>query len=164
MSLISTVKQLMDSDVPTSGVSTPSASSAQDDSERRAKAVKLVVDQITGCFEDKVKRYASLKRHEARLMEYSRAMGVKTEGFYVNDLIRKEDVIKQVQDWVDSQHPDTDGSRAFLVYCNRVGKPNTDKDLTKYAVFVNWKKDSWDAITNRPRTKPTKPVIKQTPA
>ena len=50
---------------------------------------------------------------------------------------------------MDQEHATLEGSPAFFVYFNLIGRPQDNHEENKYGVFVNWDKSSWDSIKSK---------------
>lgn len=98
---------------------------------------------------DQIKRYATYGRMEARIIDFKIKDDKKIGDFYAKDLLTKGDVIKRLQEYLDTEHADENGKSAFFVYFTHIGMKQAIRGEDKFGVFVNWDKDSWEEIRQR---------------
>ncbi len=101
---------------------------------------------------DKVKKYASYNKSEARVFEFKFGDECKFENCYAKDLLTRGSTIPQLQAWLDDEHVDHNTetkTRAFFVYFNMIGRNQPDQKENKYGVFVNWDRTTWTDILQR---------------
>ena len=116
--------------------------------ENRKKGCDELFEHLKSLTPDKIKAYAGHGRNEARIFEFKFKDEVKFGGCFAKDLLTKGDVVKRLQEFLDTEHAGDDGP-AFLVYFTHIGRYQMDHTENKFGVFVNWNKDDWERIKER---------------
>jgi hypothetical protein len=117
-------------------------------SENRKKGCDELLEILKKALPEKLRTYASYGRTEARIFDFKFRDELKFGGCYAKDLLTKGDVITRLQDYLDKEHSDDDGS-AFFVYFTLIGRYQKDHNENKYGVFVNWDKKTWTSLKER---------------
>lgn len=117
--------------------------------DEHRKGSDELLEHLKGLLKEKLTTYAEHGRLEARLLEFKHGDGLKFDGIYAKDLLTKGDVIQRLQQYLDTDHADEDGTPAFFVYFSHIGKFQEIHNENKYGVFVNWDKKTWPNIKSR---------------
>lgn len=123
--------------------------------EKRKAARAEALGKITENCVDNIKQAASgpgrkdgSPRMEAKLFEWKFSEDMQFNGCYLRDLLNKGNLLEELQEWFDKNHPGSDGNRVFKVYYTMMGGPNVNRRAQdrRYAIFVSWDQEDWDRI------------------